>query len=623
MTSHPDLQDTEAAGLLMLFSHQSQRLSAGRFEEAQPAVSSVSEATVQGKESPSVRQIDQGVVTSPGPAAAALASGSSNNKAMVAAAALAAAAATPLPLLTREKEETKPDKDQKEEEKRSDSVVSYAVDPDSGVIGCVCAYEHDDGFTIQCDRCFRWQHAVCMGIDDIDDVPETYLCYLCDPSLVVNAEKARKLQAVRMQPKRRRSGNDAQAEAGHGRKELVDSKPPSSRAKKQKTGSVEAGDEDEAGGEIVERYQTLYVEIDGFEYKSGAAKTLVEKLATLLLQKDSQVPEFKDEHDFAAKLLAKSKLEVRSVTENAKARFNGLSKLYLSTAVEVRPNQLLSEIVGEIDLKDNYIGERWNQYWLLGCAKPKAFFHPRLPLVVDQRGLGNVTRFVRKSCFPNCEVRSVVVGNRLRFVLAATQKIESESELTLPWEWDDAHPIRKLRDASFDALSHEEQAKLVASVQAVLDLTECGCASGDCLLAKVRRASTSLQRQSRKHVPELEQTYEPLDVRELHRDRVILETLGRPLKDETQLKFESASPAPLDPLVLPPKYQIIKKYLQEPRPAPLHTSDKLYVPVPVVAIKEPTKVEVVEAKEEERPKVVKKFSLADYKKKSKGEKLVK
>ncbi|KAG7926818.1 hypothetical protein KL925_003103 [Ogataea polymorpha] len=622
MTSHPDLQDTEAAGLLMLFSHQSQRLSAGAFEETQPSLSPVPEAPTQGKQSPSVRQIDQGVVTSPGPAAAALASGSSNNKAIVAAAALAAAAATPLPLLTREKEEDKPDKDQKEEEKRSDSVVSYAVDPDSGVIGCVCGYEHDDGFTIQCDRCFRWQHAVCMGIDDIDDVPETYLCYLCDPSLVVNADKARQLQSVRVQPKRRRSGNDAQAEAGQGRKELVDSKPPSSRSKKQKTASVEAGDEEEATGEIVERYQTLYVEIDGFEYKSGEAKTLVKKLANLLLQKDGEVLEFKDEREFAGKLLDKSKLEVRSITENAKARFNGLSKLYLSTTVDVRPNQLLSEIVGEIDLKDNYIGERWNQYWLLGCAKPKTFFHPQLPLVVDQRGLGNVTRFMRKSCFPNCEVRSVVVGNKLRFVLAATKRIESESELTVPWEWDAAHPIRKLRDASIDALSHEEQAKLVASVQAVLDLTECGCASGDCLLAKVRKLGAGSQRQSRKNVPELEQTYEPYDSRALHRDRVILESLGRPLEDETQIKLESASPAPLDPLVLPPKYQIIKKYLQEPKTAPLEASDKLYVPVPV-AVKERTKVEVVEAKEEEKPKVVKKFSLADYKKKSKGEKLVK
>ncbi|KAG7858588.1 hypothetical protein KL939_002710 [Ogataea angusta] len=622
MTSHPDLQDTEAAGLLMLFSHQSQRLSAGAFEETQPSSSPASEATTQGKQSPSVRQIDQGVVTSPGPAAAALASGSSNNKAMVAAAALAAAAATPLPLLTREKEEDKPDKEPKEEEKRSDSVVSYAVDPDSGVIGCVCGYEHDDGFTIQCDRCFRWQHAVCMGIDDIDDVPETYLCYLCDPSLVVNAERARQLQAVRVQPKRRRSGNGTQAEAGHGRKELVDSKPPSSRAKKQKTGSVEAGDEDEAGGEIVERYQTLYVEISGFEYKSAAAKSLVRKLPSLLLQKDSQVLEFKDEREFAGKLLDKSKLEVKSVTESAKARFNGLSKLYLSTAVEVRPNQLLSEIVGEIDLKDNYINERWNQYWLLGCAKPKTFFHPQLPLVVDQRGLGNVTRFVRKSCFPNCEVRSVVVADKLRFVLATTRKIESGSELTVPWEWDGAHPIRRLSDASFDGLSHEEQAKLVASVQAVLDLTECGCASGDCLLAKVKKISTSLQRQSRKHVPELEQTYEPFDSRALQRDRVILESLGRPLEDATQDKFESASPAPLDPLVLPPKYQIIRKYWQEPKAVPLETSDKLYVPVPV-AIKEPTKVEAVEAREEEKPKVVKKFSLADYKKKSKGEKLVK
>lgn len=58
---------------------------------------------------------------------------------------------------------------------------SYQVDPDSGLIGCICGIEDDDGFTIQCDVCFRWQHCLCMGFKTSDEVPEDeYKCYYCD-----------------------------------------------------------------------------------------------------------------------------------------------------------------------------------------------------------------------------------------------------------------------------------------------------------------------------------------------------------------------------------------------------------------------------------------------------------
>lgn len=60
---------------------------------------------------------------------------------------------------------------------------SYKVHPDSGVIGCICGIEEDDGFTIQCDVCYRWQHCMCMGYQTNEEVPEDeYKCYYCDES---------------------------------------------------------------------------------------------------------------------------------------------------------------------------------------------------------------------------------------------------------------------------------------------------------------------------------------------------------------------------------------------------------------------------------------------------------
>lgn len=49
-------------------------------------------------------------------------------------------------------------------------------------IRCVCDSVDDDGFTIQCDSCLVWQHAICVGISK-DAVPESYFCELCKPEL--------------------------------------------------------------------------------------------------------------------------------------------------------------------------------------------------------------------------------------------------------------------------------------------------------------------------------------------------------------------------------------------------------------------------------------------------------
>lgn len=74
------------------------------------------------------------------------------------------------------------------------SLESYKVDPDSGAIGCICELADDDGYTIQCDICFRWQHCLCMGFKTSDEVPEAeYRCYYCDPKKWgrIDAEKCR------------------------------------------------------------------------------------------------------------------------------------------------------------------------------------------------------------------------------------------------------------------------------------------------------------------------------------------------------------------------------------------------------------------------------------------------
>lgn len=49
-----------------------------------------------------------------------------------------------------------------------------------GEIKCICGFTEDDGFTIQCEKCFVWQHIICVGIDK-NELPEVYFCDRCDP----------------------------------------------------------------------------------------------------------------------------------------------------------------------------------------------------------------------------------------------------------------------------------------------------------------------------------------------------------------------------------------------------------------------------------------------------------
>lgn len=69
-------------------------------------------------------------------------------------------------------------------------------DEDAGIIRCICNYTDDDGFTIQCEHCLVWQHAVCVGIVQ-SNVPDRYLCEQCSPR-PVDRKRANEVQRRRI-----------------------------------------------------------------------------------------------------------------------------------------------------------------------------------------------------------------------------------------------------------------------------------------------------------------------------------------------------------------------------------------------------------------------------------------
>lgn len=396
------------------------------------------------------------------------------------------------------------------------NLESIRVDPDSGIIGCICGIEEDDGFTIQCDLCFRWQHCNCMGFKTNEEVPEDeYQCYLCDPAKnnKFDAESCRKDTALRLEAekeekqkkeKRRRSETKEKNEK---RKSTAAGLPVLSSLGVLLVPNLE--NELLEGGVTAEAYQGVYYRLRGNDYKTPEIKARLEKLdlQNLGIEVLSQT-QFK-QIKFSKLILpnyqkymegkgikperAKTYVQVKPYIESTKQRFTGISKLGLFISAQgecvIPEGTLVIEYLGEIDSFELYAKNPTNQYGKLGTPKPRVLKVdlPGLSIVVDTRFVGSEARFIRNLCpeTANCVVKPVFVSQlkAFKFVVVTTRPIELkeqlEEELRLPWQWDAAHPI--CNDSRGEVLTEREKVLFSQSVDLLCGYAECACPA-PCLL---------------------------------------------------------------------------------------------------------------------------------------------
>ncbi|KAJ3255690.1 myeloid lymphoid or mixed-lineage leukemia 5 (trithorax, ) [Boothiomyces macroporosus] len=108
---------------------------------------------------------------------------------------------------------------------------------EEGEIRCICGFVHDDGFTIQCEKCLVWQHAVCVEITEetgsliLIIVPELYFCEMCEPR-TLDKERAIILQGKRMKD----SGKGKKVEEKKKRMERFEKPSPRKRKESPEIG---------------------------------------------------------------------------------------------------------------------------------------------------------------------------------------------------------------------------------------------------------------------------------------------------------------------------------------------------------------------------------------------------
>lgn len=410
---------------------------------------------------------------------------------------------------------------------------SYIVDPDAGIITCICDLNDDDGFTIQCDHCNRWQHAICYGIKDIGMAPDDYLCNSCDPR-EVDINLARKIQQERINVKtvEPSSSNNSASNKNNGRdrassttiSDVGDSfstdqdntnhrdkrrkRNPSNNSidSKNESASVNSSDgltsmpkKKEHFLSAKDAYGAIYLPLKDNVFKSDLIEPFLNKHMN-----DNWVIQYPH------KTFKSVSIEVKPYADIAYSRtYPGFTKLGVYLKKDCIKGDFIQEILGELDFYKNYLTDPRNHYRIWGTAKRRVIFHSHWPIYIDARLSGNSTRYLRRSCQPNVELVTIKLqdtdnrndkssgrkSSRIKFVLRALRDISEDEELYIKWQWDSKHPILKLiKGMTIDSLDDLERYGLINSVETILSNGECGCGnnSKDCYLLKVKRYAQSL-----------------------------------------------------------------------------------------------------------------------------------
>lgn len=309
---------------------------------------------------------------------------------------------------------------------------------DSGVIRCICEFDHDDNFTIQCERCNAWQHAKCVDITDENTVPDNYLCPDCSPqSIKPDKEKARSnqqqflQQKTELSKKSRNKHNDEQLEE----ERQDDRRRRGSRKRALGRDSLERSLETEAiplfdVSKFGISIETSTWTPDAASVWSDIVESKADSIALLGSPKD-------------IKNLPPLRVTRRHSVEEKWDFGPSAGKVSASTSILI--NRPICEIVGEVMLRTEYTSLAINQFGKLGCPKQGVFFVPGTPLALDARRKGSQSvLFLRRSSQPNARVvaRRDSKGG-LRVLVYARRPIKAGAEITLGWHWPKNHPVRQ------------------------------------------------------------------------------------------------------------------------------------------------------------------------------------
>ncbi|EEB09211.2 histone lysine methyltransferase Set3 [Schizosaccharomyces japonicus yFS275] len=376
-------------------------------------------------------------------------------------------------------------------------------------IRCICSFEDDDGFTIQCERCDVWQHAVCMNIDP-NHIPDEYICEECQPRPVdrkraYEIQHARKLlEEKKSTPQRRRSGSTRGRGVAHGSTRLSHSHISKTATNNDSVFVHQSPARSSSTSTTSTRTSTL---TGNRRRRSHAHSHSAERLLESNAGKESTpyrleyVPIARNIMSAKAKQVL-STCRLKTVSSNSVSDCCSVvpvetqnfcaSKFGLFATRDIKPKSLITEVMGDVYTFDEYKHEPRNQYQCIGVTKRCVFYNAETGLVVDARVRGSDARFARNSCQPTVGLTAVRVNNlhdEVHFFLVALSHIKAGTELTVDWNFDEHHPYHELLNETpneHTLLRYDHWKALENLTSTILTMSDCAMTDyRDCVFVKI------------------------------------------------------------------------------------------------------------------------------------------
>ncbi|KTW29990.1 uncharacterized protein T551_01934 [Pneumocystis jirovecii RU7] len=386
-------------------------------------------------------------------------------------------------------------------------------DLDAGIIRCICGVEEDDGFTIQdneqCERCYVWQHAVCVGIDQLH-VPDEYLCDLCFPrpldvKKAVEKQRRRKEQESThvslssSHPRRRRhlcTAVKSKVNIGGIKKPLSPSMKQENLRKPRTSHRAFAKDA-ENRFQAMEDVGESNMNVNSYLNCNSEYSTIENNLVTsmgaqtyisMLFQDKSQMQTVPNDY-FTLK-----NLPATSIRSSLNFGFSSMLRFSLYADQSIESSKIIKEFKGEVYLQDEYKDDSINKYSYVLAPMPFVYFISDSKLCVDTRKYGTDSRFIRRSCKPNAKLITVLSDDDsyIHVVLYSLTHIHAGSEITIDWNWDMNHPANILESHEYIS---EDEIKYSQDLIYFIDGSECACELGkECILFRLKRLFSNISK---------------------------------------------------------------------------------------------------------------------------------
>ncbi|GAN10202.1 hypothetical protein MAM1_0330c09740 [Mucor ambiguus] len=108
--------------------------------------------------------------------------------------------------------------------------------------------------------------------------------------------------------------------------------------------------------------------------------------------------------------------------------------------IHIPEHRYLMEVTGEYARKSEYKNDPDNNFTLLGTPPAHVFFFRNIDICIDARFAGNDTRYIRRSCSPNSEIRGIILPNdsddhTIHMGVYTTEEVDRGEEITVSWNW--------------------------------------------------------------------------------------------------------------------------------------------------------------------------------------------